>query len=497
MLALEMVYEPEAAEALARYATDPKRPDSERARALALLAEGHRKTPPWDGKWWGTQPTRRPPPAKSIDWEGTPLVLETIRKGLVDPVVAVRGAAVRAATQAGDRPSLPILRARLATEDDPAVRLAIVQAFGTMRDREALPLLVATVRDAKAAEPVRQAALASIEGLGDDAAVPALIELLGHADLGVELRVRTIAAVGKLGANAAVAPLLAALKDPEPAIRAAAAGALSRAGRVEGVAEALRPLLDDPAVEVRNRAIAALGRLADRQAIPALLLAADADPTRFEATLALAAMPDPRALQVYLRGLGGTSPELRKASATALTNLGEGAVPILEELARRHELSPSLLPELRRIFTSARPVTDWQILGPFAIEAAAPVSPGGPIDLTARHAGAGDEPVSWKPARPVDARGQVDLGAVFSKGDEIAAFGYAEVQSPAGRRAQMVVGSDDTLTVWLNGEQVYDFNDRRSFKHEQRGSTSSSPPGPIGSWSSAAIMAGTGSSPSP
>ena len=81
MLTLEMIYEPEAAEALAHYATDPKRPDPERARALALLAEGHRKAPPWDGKWWGTQPTRRPPPAKSIDWEGTPLVLETIRKG--------------------------------------------------------------------------------------------------------------------------------------------------------------------------------------------------------------------------------------------------------------------------------------------------------------------------------------------------------------------------------------------------------------------------------
>ena len=31
----------------------------------------------------------------------------------------------------------------------------------------------------------------------------------------------------------------------------------------------------------------------------------------------------------------------------------------------------------------------------------------------------------------------------------------------------MAVGSDDTLTVWVNGKQVYDFHDRRGFDREQ------------------------------
>ncbi len=31
----------------------------------------------------------------------------------------------------------------------------------------------------------------------------------------------------------------------------------------------------------------------------------------------------------------------------------------------------------------------------------------------------------------------------------------------------MAVGSDDTLTVWLNGKEVYKFSDRRGFDHEQ------------------------------
>ena len=43
----------------------------------------------------------------------------------------------------------------------------------------------------------------------------------------------------------------------------------------------------------------------------------------------------------------------------------------------------------------------------------------------------------------------------------------AEFQSQSDRKAQMVVGSDDTLTVWLNGKKVYDFTDRRGFEHEQ------------------------------
>ena len=59
--------------------------------------------------------------------------------------------------------------------------------------------------------------------------------------------------------------------------------------------------------------------------------------------------------------------------------------------------------------------------------------------------------------------GQIDLGRTYSHDDDRAAYGYAEVESSVERKAQMVVGSDDTLTVWLNGKQVYDFADRRGF----------------------------------
>ena len=58
------VYDPAAVGALIEYATDPERPADERAKALLILAQVHRKAKPWDGKWWGTRPAQGKPPAK-------------------------------------------------------------------------------------------------------------------------------------------------------------------------------------------------------------------------------------------------------------------------------------------------------------------------------------------------------------------------------------------------------------------------------------------------
>ena len=90
-----------------------------------------------------------------------------------------------------------------------------------------------------------------------------------------------------------------------------------------------------------------------------------------------------------------------------------------------------------------------------------------PIDLKANFEGTGGKRVTWRLAKAVDERGQINLGRIYSE-DELAAFGYAEIQEPAPADGRMAVGSDDTLTVWLNGKQVYDFADRRGFDHEQQ-----------------------------
>ena len=79
--------------------------------------------------------------------------------------------------------------------------------------------------------------------------------------------------------------------------------------------------------------------------------------------------------------------------------------------------------------------------------------------------------MTWKKVKAVDPHGQINLGRVYTHDDDRTAYAYAEVTSPAERKTQMVVGSDDTLTVWVNGKQVYNFADRRGFRPSRSGST--------------------------
>ena len=160
-----------------------------------------------------------------------------------------------------------------------------------------------------------------------------------------------------------------------------------------------------------------------------------------------------------------TSVALRRAIA----NIRDEAAPILEQLATRKELPSTALPELRKVFTRTRPIRDWHVVGPFPFktEPPFPLAKSAAPDFQAKFPGYRDEPLVWKKTRAIDNHGQVDLGRIYSSDDDIAAFGAAEFESPTDRKAEFVVGSDDTLTVWLNGEKVYDFQNRRGFNPDE------------------------------
>jgi putative membrane-bound dehydrogenase-like protein len=469
LLALEMTYDPVATEAMATFATDPARDPSERARALFLLAQGHRKPIPWDLKWWGTQPANTKPPAKTIDWAGTPLVLKTVRDLLSDSAEPVRLAAIKAEVDiANDPEALPILRARFEAERVDALRAEVAKALGKLHDKAALPMLVAALRDPKSPGPVIDASLGSVEAIGSDEALKALLDLLQTGTLGEERTPRVVSALGRFKASIAGDALASELKNPTAAVRAAAAEALGSLGKNSRWNQALREVLNDPSPEVRRRAMGSFARLRDTESIPALVTAANDPETRFEAALALTAMPDVRAVSIYLRGLTDKSPDLRKASSSALTSIRDEASPYLEKLSERKELPSTALPELRKIYSRVRPVERWQVLGPLPIEAVPPFAIHDPIDLKASYTGFQDRPIHWRTARAVDKQGQIDLGKLYDKSDDdIAAYAFAEVSSPSDRKAELRVGSDDTLTVWLNDEKVYDFQNRRGFTAEE------------------------------
>jgi putative heme-binding domain-containing protein len=465
---LERVYDKGATAILAAYAAGSTVPEAERAKALTELAEVARKAPEWDGKWWGTRPTQGKPPARTISWEATTDVLKAIESHLADPSEPVRLAAVSAVRSTDDRAALPMLRERFGLEKEPKVRQEVALALGSMGDKEALPLLIAALRDLANPEGVRSASLAGLESIGGKPAIAALVEALTNKEenLKDETQARMVAALGRFKAKEAIPAILGRLSHASPAVRVASAEALGKIGDVKAAAPQLRAVLKDPAVEVRKAVAAALARLKDVEAIPGLIELANDEPTRYEGTLALATLPDIRALQVYLRGVADKSPDLRKASSTAIRSIREKAEPVLEQLASRRELAPAALPELRKIYNELQAVDGWHVMGPFPFDDRPPVRTNMAVDLAGTAPGPDGSTLAWKPIAIEGEHGMLDLNKVYSGKGDCSVFGSAVLESPVARPAQMAVGSDDTLTVWLNGKEVYKFAGDRGYDPE-------------------------------
>ena len=463
---LELAYDKTAVDLLRRVAGESKAPEAERVQALNYLAAVAKKAPEWDGKWWGTRPTQGKPPSKTIAWEATPDILKAIESGLTDRSDAVRVAALSGVRQVDDRDALPILRERFRVERAPSIRREIALALGNMGDKEALPLLILALRDPANAEPVRTATLTGLEAIGGPRAIDALIEALGtntRGDLKDEGQIRMMAALGRFHAKGGIPVIADRLFHPNAEVRAAAAEALGKVGdRALGIPR-VRVALKDQAPEVRKAGLAALATLKDVESIPAMIGLANEEPTRFEATLALTKLPDLRALQVYLRGLADKSPALREACGSAVTAIRDQATPVLERLSARRELDPAALPELKRLYRQIEPVGGWHVAGPFEFDAPLPTGVGAAVDLLAEVPGPNGSALAWKPIPTSGKEGVVDLARAYGGKGNCSAFGTAMIDSPIARPAQMAVGSDDTLTVWLNGEEVYKFDGNRGY----------------------------------
>jgi len=132
------------------------------------------------------------------------------------------------------------LRSLYRESKDDKVRQYLAVVMGYTGDREALPLLIETVRTSPDSQS-RIYALWALGGIGDPAALGVLEESLGDADPG--LRKTAAFALGEMGDEAAVPALTASLDDGITDVRWNAALALARLGSDAG-APILRQMLD-------------------------------------------------------------------------------------------------------------------------------------------------------------------------------------------------------------------------------------------------------------
>lgn len=125
------------------------------------------------------------------------------------------------------------------------------------------------------------------------------------------------------GAGAEAAAVAAALHDPAPTLRAAAARQIARS-RDGGLAGELIRLLDDPAVMVRAAAADSLASHADPESVTALGRAlSDTDSlVRERAALALGKIGSETAADLLLRSLGNVGHRVRFQALYALADAG-------------------------------------------------------------------------------------------------------------------------------------------------------------------------------
>lgn len=467
-LVLRERYELPLASELARR-VDPAAGESEEVRAFALelLASSARKEEPWDGLWWSIQPAKSPEPPKVVDWEGTELALAALRAALEDAGPAVRRAALEGIRANADRDALPAVRERFGREEDPALRELMLELFAVLRDSGARELLGAILADGASELALRRRAVEVASRI----ATPEMSELLGGAiadpALPAELAVAAIDALARLAAESerAEAALLGATRAARAELRAAAARALGELRAREHAARLRELLTRDPEPGVRGAAALALANLDLREALPEMLALLDDEATREPAIDALARMPDARALDAYLAGLEGRSAARREACLRALRVVRGEVLAALEGKKLAGELGEKVLAQLQAIYTEPVPIARWTLLGPIARNAA-PTVAGGPPDLerTFERAELVLEPWQHSTTQPA---GRVDLRALLGDASNQVAYASALYPSPAERTAEVVLGSDDSLALWVNGELVYDFGGDRAWAPEQ------------------------------
>jgi outer membrane protein assembly factor BamB len=122
----------------------------------------------------------------------------------------------------------------------------------------------------------------------------------------------------------------------------------------------------------------------------------------------------------------------------------------------------------------------WHMIGPFdntgrrAFDVAYP--PEKEIDLKQTYVGKNDVKVAWRAAEFPDGQG-ANLMGHFKDNQFAVAYFYREIETPAAVDMPLSLGSDDTLTVWLNGQRVLAVNEYRGAAPDQNKVTLKLKPG--------------------
>ena len=432
------------------------------------------------------------------DPAAVPILAEAAAKG--------DGAAQEAARDALARITGKGVREALAAQlsnANPAVQAELVRALGLRRDAAAVPALLKMAKGDNAA--ARTAALRSLAQLADETAVVELIKLLARAAApdhdAIEKALAAICSRSKRP-DVCAAPILAVARSAPTYARALCHRLLGRLN-TPGALQALRAALKDPEPEVVDAAIRTLAENAGLDAAPDLLRLAKeaADPAHrvlalrgYWRLVGLAAdKPLDERWKMCEAGMAASQrPEEKKLGLTELANLPHpGALKLAESLcadaavkaeaeAAAVRIAATLLGSHRaeakaaldRLAADASPaaraaaskaldaldqhvgyITAWQVAGPFR-QQGKQCQELFDIPFAPEQQGAKAE---WKALPPpADAAlfWQADL-LPTAGGEQCVVYLRTRVIAPKETKANLEIGSDDGVKVWVNGKLVH------------------------------------------
>jgi HEAT repeat protein len=212
-------------------------------------------------------PAVREAAATALQRSRHPRATAAVERLLQDPVDTVRAAAVTAICYLDGRRFLPTVIEIGRTDSSPRVRFRAIAGVGIIREKSALPAVVAALADVHPAVRER-AALATVDLLADPT-LPGLLRPMASHHFPPTRRL-VMQLYARHGTLAQCLPVLkTGLQDADPLVRSQAALSLGKR-RVTDVGPGLLPLLRDPDEHVRGTAAYALGLIGDRSALASL-----------------------------------------------------------------------------------------------------------------------------------------------------------------------------------------------------------------------------------
>ncbi|MBC7817450.1 MAG: HEAT repeat domain-containing protein, partial [Planctomycetaceae bacterium] len=452
-----------------------------------VLSRVHRK-PAIQWVYWGFRPAPRP--ANTVAWERTEVIEQALDRLLAESNSTTPLAVLRRMQREKIPTRLPTLAAWLRDETDAERLAAILDSLREHPAEATREFLESAIKDDRKPDVARRAAftqwVAESTNAGERPVVTLAKSLADGPILASVLR-----ELGKRNSDANQQPtvsesttswLLDKTSSANANVRAAAMETLTVL-RVAAAAERAAVLVNDEQGEVRRAAAFAVGELAARSAIPALLeRMRDEDLEMRRACLdALRQLKEPRVVPLAVAALSDAVTQLAAIKclaelggpeqAQAVTNVAMRnsssdvrnlAVQMLSSWSKRDGIMDERRAELERTVHELQGTSGilaaWELIGPMKPDAAAAwVAMLGSVSKSAK----GD--ASNEKGRSLFGVGPESRLRTDGKANGIwVAYSEFSVSDPSA--AQFLVSSNAPLRVWLNGKSVLERAEPRRFQ---------------------------------